>query len=88
MSFSRTGADRVFVFNYASRITTSNYHVNNTKKDEWAKVIPQPAVYAAHADQSSFQAHNVLHKWLPDECEKLLQGRWMICNVSLSAARF
>lgn len=47
-------------------------------------MIPQPAVFAAHADQSSWQATNVLHKWLPDETEALLHGRVMIVNVSIA----
>jgi hypothetical protein len=83
----RTGAPRVFIFNYATRISTSGFHVNNTKKEEYKKkVTPQPAVFAAHADQSSWQAVNVLHKWLPDDAEALLHGRVMIVNVGFSVA--
>jgi hypothetical protein len=78
-----TGAPRCLVFNHATRISTSTFKINDyDKKDEKKKVSHQPGVFAAHLDQSSWQAGNVLHKWFPKETEALLHGRYMIVNVS------
>jgi hypothetical protein len=83
-SFSSTGAARVHIFNHATRISTSVFNINDFKKEQEAKKVShQPAVFAAHLDQSSWQAGNVLHKYFPDETEEFLHGRVMIVNVSL-----
>jgi hypothetical protein len=83
--YTSTGAPKLKVIHHGSRISTSNNHVNNYKKPEESKkniVNPSPAVLAAHLDQSSWQAGNVLHNHFPEECERLMHGRYMIVNVS------
>ncbi|KAF2397746.1 hypothetical protein EJ06DRAFT_135255 [Trichodelitschia bisporula] len=74
-----TGAPRVHVFHHGTRISSSTFHIN--KFDRNAPPQHQPAVYAAHVDQSSWQAKNVVHSHFPDECEALLHGRVMIVNA-------
>jgi hypothetical protein len=76
----RTGATRALVFHHGTRISNSNFKINDFKKSE-KKVVHQPAVFAAHLDQSSWQSGNVLHKHLEEETEALLHGRVMIVNV-------
>jgi hypothetical protein len=77
-----TGAPRVFAFHHAVRVTDSKHHVNGLKKEDLGtKFLPQAAVMAAHLDQSSWQAGQVLHNHFPDEAEALLHGRVMIVNA-------
>lgn len=79
----RTGAPIAKVIHHGSRVSTSSYSANSIKKDD-IKVVtkPGPAVFGAHLDQSSWQGYNVIHKYYPDECETMLQGRVIIVNVS------
>ncbi|KAF2672281.1 hypothetical protein BT63DRAFT_398552 [Microthyrium microscopicum] len=77
-----TGAPRVHVFHHGVRISDSSHHVNGLKKSELGKkFLPQAAVLAAHLDQSSWQATQVLHNHYPDETETLLHGRFMLVNA-------
>lgn len=78
---SSTGASRVLVFNHATRKSNSTSHINEFKKDQPTQL---PGVFTAHLDQSSWQAGNVVHKYLPEETEGLLRGRMMIVNVGPS----
>jgi hypothetical protein len=74
------------VIHHGCRISTSNFHVNNFKKEENPKknvINPGPGVFAAHLDQSSWQGGNVLHNHFPEECEELMHGRYMIVNVGI-----
>jgi hypothetical protein len=82
LNWNSTGAPKVLIFNHATRISNSTFNINDFKKDS-KKVIHQAAVFAAHLDQSTWQAGNVLHKYYPDEAETLLRGRFMIVNVSI-----
>ncbi|QDS76171.1 hypothetical protein FKW77_007758 [Venturia effusa] len=77
-----TGASRVCIFDHAARISTSTFQYNEFKKDpEAKKAPPQPALFSAHLDYSSWHSGNLLHRYLPDETERLLHGRFMILNV-------
>jgi hypothetical protein len=65
----RTGTPRVKVIHHGCRISTSKNNVNDYKKEENPKknvIKPGPGVFAAHLDQSSWQAGNVLHNHFPE----------------------
>ncbi|KAF1988840.1 hypothetical protein K402DRAFT_327789 [Aulographum hederae CBS 113979] len=77
-----TGAPRALIIHHGVRISNTTFSVNSIKKEDVGKKsIPQAAVLAAHLDQSSWQAGQVLHNHFPEECETLMHGRWMLVNA-------
>lgn len=83
LTLDSTGASRVVVFDHKVRHGDTNWH--SLGKNNASKRGP---LLRVHVDQSPKEALAVLQRRVPEEAEKLQQGRFQIINVGAAPTTY